>query len=448
MQRRSDSSWGIWLILIFGVLAETCLAQWNPLARLQGLNLKQGDQAIAPQRIDLTLEVFSFPSKDLNGLLRTGSDDREIYRTVLARLTEEEVKQVLFQSVLVQSGKAVRIADGKQALYPTEYEPAGGVWMPPTLGAFEELYQPGRPTCFESRQLGWSSRFVPRFNRISGLIEIESDVRFVEWVDNDLWGQTPCVAVMPRMSLDLSRSNLVLGSGEVSFLGKVGEEDQGGLARLVFLTARTTEVLPKPEPKMVPQFGIRYEVISLPAPRAAGIRRRFKGDRIYPAIQDGLEKGAFRKVVDLCGRSSEASLLTLKEVTEFTHPSDYNPPGSLDSGPRFNINRHPMMLAARRFSYNAPRYEEQNLGTSFQGRVWLTEEGNLLVKAEVEESRLLRRNAFGQGISQIEMPDFGVQRLSTVVRGAPGRSIFLGTLNEIENSEFVRWAFLRVDRIK
>ena len=391
--------------------------------------------------VDLVFEVFSLPFSQAADLQRRSFDDTQIYDTIIDRLRRGEATQDVFQVIASQSGKEATVRDGSAMCYPTEFEPPGGTYLDvPNLLAHEEMVSPPCPTAMTTRDLGWSCSLIPRVDLKRGLIEVKVGVVLQEFIKNDLWGISPCQHQIPRFSRESIETEVSMPSGQVAFVGTMGEKEQGGkrFTRFAFLRAGVSGR--DGEGGGNPGWRMGLEIFSLPLGDAGEIRRSFKPEDRYQAVLRGLKRGEIRQDCLLCVVGLEGTPSRIKQGQIYTYPYEYiPPPGSLSRPRRPVWNASPI---PRAIPPNLHLYGATDLGNAMAVSSTRHEDGRLRVGIGANEARLLKRNSFAEGLARLEMPEFGRQKIRMGLDLEPGKAAFLGTSNHSENPHEARWVFL------
>lgn len=175
------------------------------------------------------------------------------------------------------------------------------------------------------------------------------------------------------------------------------------------------------------ELEVTYEVFSLPMSEAAKLRRaKLGGEKAYERILDWLKKKKIRQeqftVVKLLGEVSSMA----EEVQEYIFPTEYEGRWyCLGQGSGIGVFAPPPPLPTWP---EVTAFDTKNLGQTLD--IEVRRAGAFChVRMRPTKIGLTAIDAFGHGISQVEMARFSIQTLSTEFEAALNKPVLVGTIS-------------------
>ena len=185
---------------------------------------------------------------------------------------------------------------------------------------------------------------------------------------------------------------------------------------------------PVPAPAATPQIAnmeamnvsLTYEAFSLPIAKAGELQRKgLADDELYKEL---VSSGKLERL--LVVRTKAGQRAVLENVTEYKYPTEFTEPripGDFAGKPEVPTVPLPIAPTA---------YEKKDVGDTMEFEPALSQEAKAVdVQILVSHTALARREKWGQGLAEVEQPQFESQKLSTNLTASIGSPRFIGTLN-------------------
>jgi hypothetical protein len=184
-------------------------------------------------KLHLVYEVFSLPMTKAAELQRARIPDSEIYRTLVAGLKDESVKQEVFLVARGLSGVAIEAREIKEYSYPTEFDPpelpnmvAGQHEKGDGQGKSIRIFPatPANPTNYQTRITGnsFGAEAVVR----GDLIDFRVSANRLSLIHKDTYGQGLAKADLPRFAHPSLQTGITTRSGKPFYLGTVSDPSE------------------------------------------------------------------------------------------------------------------------------------------------------------------------------------------------------------------------------
>jgi len=202
------------------------------------------------------------------------------------------------------------------------------------------------------------------------------------------------------------------------------------------------------------------EVFSLPLAEAAKHQRLLHQKKqthakFYQSLVQGLEEGSVKQEVLQAIRTRSGQKSAVEEILELIYPTEFAYPGVESPSARMRRERSRKEessegnLDSRQGMAVVPTsFDTKNTGWTLEIEANLREDGKLIdLRFAPQMITFLKRTQWGQGLSETEMPEFSVQRLTTGLTMKVGEPTFVGTMSlapvlQKEGAPRVRFAFI------
>ena len=183
--------------------------------------------------------------------------------------------------------------------------------------------------------------------------------------------------------------------------------------------------LPKTESKE-PDLGsmnvsICYEAFSLPIAKAGELQRKGMTDEeLYKEV---VSTGKLERMLVLRTKSGQRAVV--ENVTSYIFPTEFTQP-QIPCGNPGNVNvPTPLPVAPTAF-------DKKEVGDTLEGEPTLSQNAKFVdFQIAVSHVALARREKWGQGITELEQPQFESQKLNTNFTASVGSPLLIGTLNPV-----------------
>lgn len=211
-----------------------------------------------------------------------------------------------------------------------------------------------------------------------------------------------------------------------------------------------------PQPAGRPNISVCYETFSVPLRLAAKLRREWKNDAgLYTRLTSASAKDGVRQESFDVARCLSSQKVKVECITEELYPTEFEAPelpntvGVAVSPPDTS---NPAPSAADVSKTNPPpagggslptpgtptSFQTRNVGRTFEFEATMGgSPANPVVDIRLvpEIISLVGKDAWGQGVSQAEMPRFETQRVNTSMTVSLGRPTLFGTMNRPPDSQ-------------
>ena len=194
-----------------------------------------------------------------------------------------------------------------------------------------------------------------------------------------------------------------------------------------------------------PALAMTYEVYSLPLKEAAALLRKglpereLHKDLADPAVKNQAKQEALMMIRGLSGQRMMA-----ESISESIAPTSFNAGVSGSPGP-------PSIQAIHAAPPAGATFETMNCGITLEVEPTLSKNQQIAnIRLTPDHTSLPRRVKWGQGISEIELPIYMIQKITTAATTAVGSPCFLGTISPPAPALVKRiwFAFITVDLAK
>jgi hypothetical protein len=210
-------------------------------------------------------------------------------------------------------------------------------------------------------------------------------------------------------------------------------------------------------------LSIRHEEFSLDLATAAALQRKYLGDAaLYQEMLDMVAKGTAKQESMTIVRALPGQKAVGESISELMYPTEWepaeipntvgvrieppspprNPDGSQPSAPsvvpdlgELNQAPQPSQLGMLIVPATGTAFETRNTGRTLEAESTALPTGEISVRIICEHVVLAGNSKFGQGASELTMPDFETRRISTEMVLSPGRPAMAGTVNRPPNSK-------------
>jgi hypothetical protein len=230
-------------------------------------------------------------------------------------------------------------------------------------------------------------------------------------------------------------------------------------------------------------LSILHEEFSLDLATAADLQRKNLGDAaLYEAILNMVAKETAQQESMTIVRALSDQKATVGGIAELIYPTEWepaelpntvgvsivpprpprNPDGSQPSTPTAapdvsGLDQAPQAsdLSTLATPATGTAFETRNTGRSLEVAPTLLPTGEISLMMMADHVVFVGNSKFGQGASEITMPDFEAQSLTTTLILSPGRPAMAGTVNRPPNSKVdadaagrIWFAFVTADVVK
>ena len=194
---------------------------------------------------------------------------------------------------------------------------------------------------------------------------------------------------------------------------------------------KAAEPAPAPTPKTQAadlgsmNVSICYEAFSLPIAKAGELQRKgLTDEELYKELLSAVK---LERMLVLRTKSGQRAVLDT--ASEYKYPNVFmqpEPPGMLGivpGGEKTPTPTVPLPLAPTSF-------ENKDVGDTMEFEPTLSSDAKAVdVQILVSHTALARREKWGQGLAEVELPQFESQKLMTNITASVGSPRFIGTLN-------------------
>lgn len=194
-----------------------------------------------------------------------------------------------------------------------------------------------------------------------------------------------------------------------------------------------------------PSLSMTYEVYSLSLSEAAALLRKGLPDReLHRDLADRTAKNQARQETLMLIRGLSGQAMKAESISESIFPTafDSGVAGTPGNPPQPSTHAAPSMGTA---------FETMNCGTTLEIEPTLSTSQQVAnVRLIPEHTSLPHRVKWGQGVSEVEMPIYMIQRINTAATTNVGSPCFLGTISPPAPVQAKRiwFAFITVDLAK
>ena len=166
---------------------------------------------------------------------------------------------------------------------------------------------------------------------------------------------------------------------------------------------------------------ICYEAFSLPIAKAGELQRKGMTDEeLYKEV---VSTGKLERMLVLRTKSGQRAVV--ENVTSYIFPTEFTQP-QIPCGNPGNVNvPTPLPVAPTAF-------DKKEVGDTLEGEPTLSQNAKFVdFQIAVSHVALARREKWGQGITELEQPQFESQKLNTNFTASVGSPLLIGTLNPV-----------------
>lgn len=166
---------------------------------------------------------------------------------------------------------------------------------------------------------------------------------------------------------------------------------------------------------------ICYEAFSVPIAKAGELQRKGMADE--ELYKEMVSAGKLERMLVLRTKPGERAVL--ESVTQYKHVTEYTVPREPGGavGPQPNVELPPLPLAPTAF-------EKTDVGDTFEIEAVLSPDAKTAdIQFIVSHLALAKREKWGQGPAEVELPQFESQKLQSSIIASVGTPRFIGTLN-------------------
>ena len=201
-----------------------------------------------------------------------------------------------------------------------------------------------------------------------------------------------------------------------------------------------------------PSLSMTYEVYSLPLTEAAALLRKgLPGQELHRDLVERATKNQAKQEALMMVRGLSGQRMMAESISELIQPTAYDAGVSGSPGT-------PSVPATHAAPPAATAYETRNCGITLEVEPTLsTNQQIATVRLMPDHTSRQRLAKWGQGISEIEMPIYMVQKIHTAATTQVGSPCFLGTISpppsspskpEENSAKRIWFAFITVDLAK
>lgn len=180
----------------------------------------------------------------------------------------------------------------------------------------------------------------------------------------------------------------------------------------------------KAENKENPDITITYEAFSLPIDKAGELMRlHLTEDKFYKEV---VATGKLERLLAMPTQSGQRA--NLESVTQYIYPTEFAPPqipATFSGGPS---GGPPEIKLALPVTPAAPT--KNDLGDRMEFDPILSDDAKSVdLNLAVSHNALLKRGKWGEGLAEVEQPQFESQKVTTGISVSIGVPTLIGTLN-------------------
>jgi hypothetical protein len=177
----------------------------DPFVHVQPLPPDGSAPASTPANLSVCVECFSLDLADAAVLQRTVTDDSELYKEILARISKGTAVQEHFGIVRARSGERATMESVAESVYPQAYDfgkapqsPETPQTKPPVPAAVPAAASPPLPVAFLTRRAGFTLEIEPTMSMNQEIIDLRISPEIVTLVDRSKWGKGISEVEMPE----------------------------------------------------------------------------------------------------------------------------------------------------------------------------------------------------------------------------------------------------------
>jgi hypothetical protein len=230
-------------------------------------------------------------------------------------------------------------------------------------------------------------------------------------------------------------------------------------------------------------LSVLHEEFSLDLATAAELQRKNLGDAaLYEVLLEMVSKKTAKQESLTVTRMISGNKASSESISEFMYPTEYepaempnalgvsivaqragrNPDGSQPSAPSGVPDTEaleravdPASLEGLRTPATGTAFETRNLGRTVEVEPTLQPTGMVSVRISCEHVMHVGTSKYGQGVSEVTMPEFETRRLTNALELTPGKPALAGTVSRTPESKVdadsanrIWFAFVTVDFVK
>jgi hypothetical protein len=167
-------------------------------------------------------------------------------------------------------------------------------------------------------------------------------------------------------------------------------------------------------------ISLAYEAFSLPIAKAGELQRKgLTDEELYKEV---VATGKLERL--LVVRTISNQRMVLQSQAEYKFPTEFTQPGTPCIIPeRGNEPKMPLPISPTAF-------EKRDVGDSMEGEPTLSPDAKSVeFQFSVAHEAFAKRKKWGQGLAELEQPQFEVQKISSNITASVGAPRLIGTLN-------------------
>ena len=185
-------------------------------------------------------------------------------------------------------------------------------------------------------------------------------------------------------------------------------------------------------------ISLAYEAFSLPIAKAGELQRKGLSD--VDLYKELVTTGKLERMLVLRGKPGQRALL--ENVTEYRYATEFEPANAGDEGEHpqaanAGTKKGEPAVPAKMAMGHSPAipvtptaFEMRNVGDSMEVEPTLSPDAKIVdLNVSITHTALVGRDKWGQGISEVEQPQFETQKANTSASLTIGSPFLIGTLN-------------------
>ena len=180
-----------------------------------------------------------------------------------------------------------------------------------------------------------------------------------------------------------------------------------------------------------PSWDVTCEVFSLSLPEAARLKRlRQTDEKDYAELVRRVESGQAKLEEFKMMRAVEGEATKSEEISEMTYATEFTPPelpneiGKLSE----EIEKAKMLISPA----SPTAFDTRNVGSTMEVKLHHEAGDSIELESTLSLVSYVGRQVWGQGMAEVEMPRFAVQRVKTALKLKPDSATLMGSISPPE----------------